>query len=92
MLCCTAAQEKDATMAEFEQEFHGRLPYFAQHCHYAKWQAEQFKADLANLGPGEMIIDMDFSMNMIIREKREIQSQHWTPKCTISLFDAGKQH
>lgn len=53
-----------------------------------KWQEAQFKKSLQTLARGEVLIDMDFSMNLTLRSRVELQSEHWTHHI-VSLFDAG---
>jgi DNA-binding NarL/FixJ family response regulator len=82
-------QEKETTMQQELKPFLERLQRYALHVHVQKWQEEQFAANLAALKPGEVLIDMDFSMNVTFRAYRELQSEHWTHPMA-SLFDAGE--
>jgi hypothetical protein len=70
--------------------FLGKLQDYAMHVHAHKWQEAQFKQNLQTLAHGEVIIDMDFSMNVTFRSHEELQSEHWTHPMA-SLFDAGEQ-
>ena len=64
-------------VCEFIPEFRGKIQYYIQHVHMARWQDEQFKLCRDTFPLGTILSVVDFAESYSLQLQNEIQSQYY---------------
>lgn len=73
-------KECSDTFKQFLDNLCSDLQPHAEHTFRASWQYDQFRDNVNNVAPGDLVMVMDFSENYTCRHGREVQPYHWNQK------------
>ena len=59
---------------------------YTSHVYNIKRQHQAMQKDKEDLGPGDVILQMDFAENYAVKHQNEVMAAHWEPSKGVTIF------